>query len=193
MYYYNFYVYSLYVHKWSNKKNILSQFRTYSRALIKSYLIPPPNTQIVTECILIFPRGTSKGAMKDQRTQNGQISPIFFLPHSSETPGWCNRTWRRIPKGSEHTTTGDPAAKLCGMPLNIDVTNVEKDKKKIFLQVSKKVRHESSKCGTKFNKRVHCTVYSVHTQKMSVRGGEVWFDKGSTVGSKLPKNRLFCV
>ena len=35
---------------------------------------PPPNTHIVTESILIFPRGTSKDAMKDQRTQNGQIS-----------------------------------------------------------------------------------------------------------------------
>ena len=33
----------------------------------------------------------------------------------------CSRTWHGIPKGSEHTAPGDPAAKLCGMPLNVDV------------------------------------------------------------------------
>ena len=30
---------------------------------------------------------------------------------------------------SEYTTPGDPAVKLCGKPLNIDVTNAEKAKK----------------------------------------------------------------
>jgi ATP phosphoribosyltransferase regulatory subunit HisZ len=39
-----------------------------------------------------------------------------------------NKTWRRISKESEHTAPGDSAAKLCGKPLNIDLTNVEKEK-----------------------------------------------------------------
>ena len=38
----------------------------------------------------------------------------------------CNRTWHGIPKGSEHTAPGDPAAKRWGKPLNIELTNVEK-------------------------------------------------------------------
>ena len=42
-----------------------------------------------------------------------------FPSFHQKTPGGCNRTWRRILKGSEHTAAGDPAAKLCRKPLNI--------------------------------------------------------------------------
>ena len=44
---------------------------------------------------------------------------LFPPPTHQKPPGGCNRTWRRIPKGSEHTAPGDPAAKLCRKPLNI--------------------------------------------------------------------------
>ena len=47
---------------------------------LSNHTSPPPNTHIVTECILIFARGTSKGAMKVQRSQNSQISPISPPP-----------------------------------------------------------------------------------------------------------------
>ena len=44
---------------------------------------------------------------------------LFPPPTHQKPPGGCNRTWRRIPKGSEHTAPGDPAAKLRRKPLNI--------------------------------------------------------------------------
>ena len=39
--------------------------------------------------------------------------PQSTPPSHQKPPGECNITWRRIPKGSEHTAPGDPAAKLC--------------------------------------------------------------------------------
>ena len=45
-------------------------------------------------------------------------------PPSHQKPlGWCNRTWCRILKGSEHTAHADPTAKLCAKQLDIDITN----------------------------------------------------------------------
>ena len=79
-------------------------------------------------------------------SQNGEISP---LPSNQKPLRGCNRTHCRILKWSKYTTLGNPAAKLCGKPLNIDVNNVEKDKKERdknlpphiqpFLRVSTKI------------------------------------------------------
>ena len=70
----------------------------------------------------------------------------------------------RIMKGSKHTAPGNPAAKLCGKPINIDVTNIGKDKRE-ETTISPKV---SSKCAVKFNK--HSYTEDVHTRW--VLGGE---------------------
>ena len=108
------------------------------------------------------------------------------------TPRGCNRTWRRILKGSDYTAPGEPTAKLCGKPLNIDVTNLEKAKRILkwskhtppgdptaklcgkplnidLTNVEKAKREEttispkvSSKCAVKFNK--HSYTEDVHTR-----------------------------
>jgi hypothetical protein len=114
----------------------------------------------------MVPRVNSKGAMKVQRTQNGQITLIFFHhkpPSDVIELGAGPQRGLRIPPTATH-----PTAKLCGMSLNIDVTNVKKDKKKIFPKVSRK-------CAMKAASAVPSSI-SVHTQKMNVRGGRGRYD-----------------